>query len=151
MIIGASAMIQDFINDVCDILNISVPIVSFDVSNFQTETMLAQIDSSGTTIYLKKFDKPNPDQFFSIAHELRHKWQIQTDKELYFSDYKPRELCASTEEYNSQLAEIDAHAFAGIVMEEFFHLKPLFHGLPDSVKSKIYNRMEQISALFYFP
>lgn len=139
-------MIHDFISDVCDILNISVPMVSFDTSNFQTNTMMAQIDSSGTTIYLKQFNKDNPDQFFSIAHELRHRWQVLTDKEWYFSDYKPRELCASTEEYNLQFAEIDAHAFAGIVMEEFFHLKPLFQGLSDGVKSKIYNRIEQIKS-----
>lgn len=139
-------MIHDFTNDVCDILNISVPAISFDTSNFASDTMMAQIDSSGNTIYLKKFCKPNPDQFFSIAHELRHRWQIQTDKEWYFSDYKPRELCASAEEYNLQLAEIDAHAFAGIVMQEFFHLKPLFQGLPDVVKDKIYNRMKQIKA-----
>lgn len=139
-------MIHDFINDVCHILNISVPEISFDTSNFASDTMMAQIDSSGTTMYLNQFDKPNPDQFFSIAHELRHRWQIQTDKEWYFSDYKPREVCTSTEEYNLQFAEIDAHAFAGIVMEEFFHLKPLFQGLSDSVKSKIYNRMKQIKS-----
>ena len=139
-------MIHEFINDVCDILNISVPAISFDTSNFQSDTMMAQIDSSGTTIYLKKLSKPNPDQFFSVAHELRHKWQIQTDKEWYFSDYKPRELCSSVEEYNLQFAEIDAHAFAGIVMEGFFHLKPLFQGLSDVAKDKIYNRMKQIKS-----
>lgn len=139
-------MIHDFINDVCNILNISVPEISFDTSNFASDTMMAQIDSSGNTMYLKKFDKPNPDQFFSIAHELRHRWQIQTDKEWYFSDYKPRELCASTEEYNLQFAEIDAHAFAGIVMQEIFRLKPLFQGLSDVVKDKIYNRIKQIKS-----
>lgn len=143
-------MIHDFINDICNILNISVPHISFDTSNFQSETMMAQINSEGTTIYLRKTDKPNPDQFFSIAHELRHRWQIQTDKEWYFSDYKPRELCSSVEEYNLQFAEIDAHAFAGIMMEEFFHLKPLFQGLSDAVKSKIYSRMEYLKTTELF-
>ena len=137
-------MIHEFINDVCDILNISVPAISFDTSNFTSDTMMAQIDSSGTTIYLKQFNKANPDQFFSIAHELRHRWQVLTDKEWYFSDYKPRELCTSTEEYNLQFAEIDAHAFAGIIMETFFQLTPLFQGLSDVVKDKVHNRMEQI-------
>ena len=139
-------MIRDFINDVCDILKISVPHISFDTSNFQSETMMAQIDSS----YLRKADKTNPDQFFSVAHELRHRWQIQTDNEWYFSDYKPRELCSSVEEYNLQFAEIDAHAFAGIVMEEFFHLKPLFQGLSDNVKSKIYSRMDYLKTTELF-
>ena len=137
-------MIYDFINDICDILNISVPSVSFDTSNFPTDTMMAQVNPSGDTIYLKKYDKPNPDQFFSIAHELRHIWQIQNDEELYFSTYKPINLYTSVEEYNLQIAELDANAFAGLVMIDFFHLKPLFEGVPDSVKAKVYERMEYL-------
>lgn len=42
------------------------------------------------------------------------------------------------------MAELDANAFAGLVMIEFFHLKPLFEGVPDSVKSKIFERMEYL-------
>jgi len=72
-------------------------------------------------------------QFFSIAHELRHIWQIQNDEELYFSTYKPIDLFSSVEEYNLQIAELDANAFAGLIMIDFFHLKPLFEGVPDSV------------------
>lgn len=137
-------MIYDFINDICDILNISVPSVSFDTSNFPTDTMMAQVNPSGDTIYLKKYDKPNPDQFFSIAHELRHIWQIQNDEQLYFSTYKPIDLLSSVEEYNLQIAELDANAFAGLVMIDFFHLKPLFKGVPDSVKTKVYERMKHL-------
>lgn len=140
-------MIYDFINDICDILNISAPSVSFYTSNFPTDTMMAQVNPSGDTIYLKKYDKPNPDQFFSIAHELRHIWQIQSDEELYFSTYKPIDLCTSVEEYNLQIAEIDANAFAGLVMMDFFHLKPLFEGVPVSVKTKVYKRMEYLKTI----
>lgn len=138
-------MIYDFINDICDILNISIPSVSFDTTNFPTETMMAQVNLSGDTIYLKKYDKPNPDQLFSIAHELRHIWQIQNNKQLYFSTYKPIELMPSVEEYNIQIAEIDANAFAALIMIDFFHLQPLFNSVPDSVKSKIFERMEYLS------
>lgn len=137
-------MIQDFINDICNILNISVPSVSFDTSNFPTDTMMAQCNPDGSTIYLKKYDKPNPDQFFSIAHELRHIWQIQNDEQMYFSTYKPIDLCSSVEEYNLQIAELDANAFAGLVMIDFFHLKPLLDGIPDSVKSKVFEQMEYL-------
>lgn len=140
-------MIYDFINDICDILNIPVPFVSFDTSNFPTDTMMAQVNPSGDTIYLKKYDKPNPDQFFSIAHELRHIWQIRNDKKLYFSTYKPIDLCASVEEYNLQIAELDANAFAGLVMMDFFHLKPLFEGISDFVKAKIFERMEYLKTI----
>lgn len=140
-------MINKFIINVCNILNIPVPSVSFDTSNFQTDTMMAQINVSGDTIYLKKYDKPNPDQFFSIAHELRHIWQIQNDEELYFSTYKPIDSLSSIEEYNLQIAELDANAFAGLVMIDFFHLKPLFEGVPDSVKAKIFERMEYLKTI----
>lgn len=141
---------EEFIIDICDILNISVPSVSFDISNFSTDTMMAQCSQDGSTIFLKKYDKPNPDQLFAIAHELRHIWQLKSDEQFYFSAYKPIELCSSAEEYNLQPAELDANAFAGLVMMEFFHLKPLFEGVSDVVKSKIFERMEYINTTEFF-
>lgn len=141
-------MINEFIADICDMLNIAAPAVSFDTSGFTTPTMLAQCSPSGDKIFLKKYDKPNPDQLFAIAHELRHVWQIENDEMLYLSKYKPVELCGSIEEYNLQAAELDANAFAGLVMINFFGLTPLFNGVPDSVKSKIRERMEDIAGEF---
>ncbi len=35
-------MIQEFITEICDILNIPKPSVSFDTSNFPTDTTMAQ-------------------------------------------------------------------------------------------------------------
>ena len=137
-------MIQNFINDLCDILKISTPAISYDTSNFPTTTMMAQLSPSGKTLYLRRYDEPNADQFFSIAHELRHAWQIQNDKQFYFSTYKPVNLMSSIEEYNLQIAEIDANAFAYIVMVDFFGMKPLFHGLSDNVKSRILDRVEYL-------
>lgn len=136
-------MIYDFINELCEIINIPVPSISFDTSNFKTDTMMAQIIFPKTnTIYLKRYNKPNPDQFFAIAHEIRHIWQLQNDEDLFFSNYKPLETCNSVEEYNLQLAELDANAFAGLVMMDFFNLQPLFQEVPNSVKAKIFERME---------
>lgn len=139
-------MIQEFITDICDILNIPEPSISFDTSNFPTDTMMAQCNPDGSVVYLKKYNKLNPDQLFSIAHELRHIWQMQNNEQFYFSTYKPIDLCASVELYNLQIAEIDANAFAGIVMVEFFHLQPLFKGLSNSVKAKIHECMEEIAS-----
>lgn len=141
-------MIQDFISDICDILNIQEPNVSYDTSHFQSSTMMAQCSTDGSAIYLKKYDKPNPDQLFAIAHELRHIWQLHDNWHLYFSSYKSVDLCSSLEEYNLQLAELDANAFACIIMEDFFGITPLFNGIPDSVKSKIRKRMDHISSDF---
>ena len=138
-------MIYDFIKDICDILNIKTPSVSFDVSIFPTATTLAACSPDGLTIHLKEYNKPNPDQLFAIAHELRHIWQIQTDEKLYFADYKPSNLTASVEEYNLQFAEIDANAFAGLIMVDAFGLSPLFNGVSDIVKSKISERMSELA------
>ena len=137
-------MINDFITEICSILNINKPSVSYDTSHFATDTMMAQCDPSGNTIYLKKKDKPDPDYLFSIAHELRHVWQFISDKDLYFSDYKTVDILGN-EKYNNQLAEIDANAFAGLIMIDFFHLKPLWHGLSDDNIKLIEERMELIS------
>lgn len=136
-------MIHDFINDICDILNITVPSISFDTSNFQTNTMMAQVSSSGDTIYIKKYDKPNPDQLFSIAHELRHIWQIKDHHDIYFSNYQTVDM-VGTEKYNLQPAEVDANAFASIIMVEFFRLQPQYKGLSDSVVFAIKNRIDEL-------
>ena len=137
-------MIEDYIEDICDILNIPVPKVSYDTSHFHSSTMMAQVNSSGNTIYLKKYNKPNFDQLFSIAHELRHIWQIKYNEKFYLENYKTIDLCSSIEEYNLQPAEIDANAFAYIVMVDFFGIKPLFHGLSNTVKSKIMECVEYL-------
>ena len=136
-------MIQNYVKDICRILEIKVPVISYDTSNFPTDTMMAQCSPDGTIVYIKKYDRLNPDQFFAIAHELRHIWQMKNEP-IFLSDYKPIKICNSIEEYNLQMAELDANAFAGIVMNELFYLKPLFNGVPESVKSKIFERMETI-------
>ena len=137
-------MINDFMTEICSVLNINKPSVSYDTSHFTTNTMMAQCDPSGDTIYLKKKDKPDPDYLFSIAHELRHVWQLVSDKDLYFSNYKPIDML-DIEIYNNQLAEIDANAFASLIMIDFFHLQPLYHGLSASTIANIKTRMKIIS------
>lgn len=127
-------MINKFVEDICKELNISIPAISFDTSNFATSTMMAYCD--GKTIYIKSFDKPNPDQFFSIAHELRHLWQLQTNEDLYFNNYKTISE-VDNETYNLQLAEIDANAFASVVMIDWFGLQPLYKNMSDKVVKAI--------------
>lgn len=137
-------IINNYINNVCDILHITTPIISFNVSKFQSDTMMAQCNLSGDTIYIRKTDKPNPDYLFAIAHELRHIWQIKTNKSKFFDYYKPREDCNSVEEYNLQLAEVDANAFAAIIMIDCFHLQPQWNGLSNKVIKAINARIDYI-------
>ena len=141
-------MVDEFISDVCDILDIPIPIISFDTSNFTSNTMMAQCNSDGTVIYIKEKQTPNPDYFFSSAHELRHIWQILNDSTFYLQHYKTRIECNNLDEYNLQIAELDANAFAGLIMIDFFKIKPLFTDSSTLVVSKIFERMDLISKDF---
>lgn len=137
-------MIKEFITDVCELLEIKVPKISYDTIHFATKTTLAQCEPETNTIYLNKVEKLNPDYVFSIAHELRHIYQYQTDEEFYLSGYKPSNKCSSVEEYNLQIAEVDANAFASIVMNDFFSIKPQWNGLSNKVINEINKRINII-------
>ena len=137
-------MIEEFITDICELLEIPVPSISYDTSHFPTETTMAQCELTSNTIYLNKIDKPNPDYLFAIAHELRHIFQYQDDEQFYLSNYKTSDNCHSVEEYNLQIAEVDANAFASIVMVEYFHMKPQWKGLYDKVINAINSRISII-------
>lgn len=137
-------MIEEFITDICDLLNAPIPSISYDTSHFPTETTMAQCELTSNTIYLNKIDKPNPDYLFAIAHELRHIFQYHNDKQFYLSNYKTSNECSSVEEYNLQIAEVDANAFAAIVMVEYFHMRPQWNGLSDKVINAINDRINII-------
>ena len=87
-------MIEKFITDICELLDITVPSISYDISHFPTKTTMAQCELTNNVIYLNKLDKPNPDYLFSIAHELRHIYQYQTDEKFYLSRYKSSNKCS---------------------------------------------------------
>lgn len=135
-------MIEEFITDICDLLDIEIPKISYDTSHFPTKSTLAQCEPSANTIYLNNVNKPNPDYLFSIAHELRHIYQYQTDVKFYLSRYKSSNKCSSIEEYNLQIAEVDANAFASIAMTDFFSMKPQWNGLSNKVIDAIEKRIE---------
>ena len=137
-------MIEEFIADICELLDIPVPSISYDTSHFPTETTMAQCELTNNIIYLNKIDKPNPDYVFAIAHELRHIFQYQDDEQFYLSEYKTSDNYSSIEEYNLQIAEVDANAFASIVMVEYFHMKPQWNGLSDKVIRAINDRINTI-------
>lgn len=133
--------IQDFMEDVCDILDIDVPEISYDTSKFKTETMMAFYDRKA--IHIKRFDKFNPDNFFAIAHELRHVWQLRTNEEFYYGNYQDSSVL-NIEEYNLQIAEIDANAFATMIMIDLLHLQPKFDNFSDEIVEKIWDRIKEI-------
>lgn len=137
-------MYKEFISNICRVLKISVPAISHDTSDFTSDTMMAQVNLTGDTIYIKDLSEPNPDLFFAIAHELRHIWQLNYKREIYFTCYKTTNSCSSLKEYNLQPAELDANAFAGLAIIYFLNLQPLFEGMDEDLKNKIFERMEYL-------
>lgn len=135
-------MIEEYIAKICDILDIDIPQISFDASNFPTETTLALCDTKNYTICIRP-ENQGLDLFFSISHELRHLWQLEEDETYYFDSYISSDK-TDVESYNLQVAEIDANAFASIMMTKFFHVKPLWSGMPSSVVDAINLRIKEI-------
>ena len=137
-------MIEEYITEICELLNIPVPSISYDTSHFPTETTIAQCELNNNIIHLNKIDKPTPDYLFAISHELRHIFQYQDDEQFYLSNYKTSDNCSSIEEYNLQISEVDANAFASIIMVEYFHMQPQWNGLSDKVIRAINDRINTI-------
>ena len=135
--------IKRCVEDISEVLCITTPEVSFDISNFTTPTMLAQVDVVNNKIYIKNQAKSDLDLVFTICHELRHLWQIKNDKEKYANNYHTAETM-NVEEYNLQPAEVDANAFASLFMQEMFGVKPLWNGLNNKVKTAIEKRATEI-------
>lgn len=133
--------LNKFIKEICKELDIPIPSISFDTSGFTSDTMISQCSSAKNIIYIKRFERLNLDILFAIAHELRHLWQVRTDEKFYVTHYT---TSIPTEDYNKQIAEIDANAYAGLVMINLFGVKPLFNGLSNDIVKMIYNRMEEI-------
>lgn len=136
-------MIEEYIYEICTFLNIDVPYVSNDTSHFETDTMMAQCNPHMYALFVPEQEEVTPDLLFSIAHELRHLYQYKTDEEKYFADYKTAEQC-TVEEYNLQIAEVDANAFAAIIMIDIFRLEPQWNGLSKKAVSTIKKRMNDI-------
>ena len=134
--------IREYISDVCKNLGIKAPTIVYS-SNFPTITTMAQYDLDNNRLMIPHAKDPSPDYLFAIAHELRHVWQKQDDPEWFFANYKSSaEL--DNESYNLQFAEIDANAYAAIVMENIFHLSPQWNNITDCVVFEIERRMDQI-------
>lgn len=130
------------IQDICDDLGIEPPSIR-PRRKMSTPTTLAECTSDGQTVYIRHDAVLTPDTAFAIAHELRHVWQIRTDRERWTADYTPSAGATSTEEYNRQPAEVDAHAYALLYMRTL-GIEILFSSFPEDLKALIRKRAEEI-------
>lgn len=135
--------INAFAHRVCAALGIEAPEIQFSAAAPDGSTVLAWLCEDDNTVHVREGVDNVHDICFALAHELRHVWQRQNT--AFFDGYKPSNRCESLTEYNLQLAEIDANAYAALVMVSAFGVKPLFNGLTDNVKEKIYAKMNELS------
>lgn len=136
--------IYQFIKIICNDLKIKKPKVQI-VKSFSNNMQLALYDPKNNVILIKKDYEDKRDLFFAISHELRHKHQL--DYHLFdFTNYKSNNE-VSTVDYNSQYAEIDANAYAYLIIISVFGVQPLFKGLDQDVINKIKSRAKEISKI----
>jgi len=86
--------------------------------------------------------------YFAIAHELRHRWQNEHNADEWFNNYKLRDTL-DLQQYNNQIAEKDANAFALVVMDSLYpgwesRIKIVFQ-TNKGIKNKIWDEEIQIA------
>lgn len=131
---------SEFIEIVCSNLKITKPIVE-EVLFLHTPTQLAEYVPADNVLKYR-IGKISLDIMFAIAHELRHKWQAENCPEIFQDYVNSTEINA--DQYNLQNAEIDANAYAMVIMESGFGITPQFKGLSEKVKKKISLRANEI-------
>ena len=119
--------IEAIINELVSVLKIKKrPVINFLAQNLMpTATMMAAISNDGEELVLSQnLKKENYATIWLVlSHEMRHAWQIE--KGIFLeSEYVQRSASASVVDYNSQKLEVDAWAFASIMVEEKFGFKP---------------------------
>ena len=131
----------------CRELRISEPNIRFvEADAFVTPTTKAATSRNGDGLIINyDFIESNPDApmlWLILSHELRHIWQSKQVQ--YFDNYKTSaEL--SIEKYNEQKAEIEAWAWAIIVVDEKFGIHPtLEKQFGNEFMQKVYDRVFEI-------
>lgn len=109
--------------------------VVFEKNNGETDTQSACYSCDGHQIMFAE-DLEDCTAMVAIIHEVRHIWQREKNEKYYFANYKSSEELSS-DEFNLQIAELDANLFAKMYMEHYFNVTPPFTGLSQYVIDKI--------------
>ena len=104
--------------------------------------MLA-IEKKVQTLNLCERLETEHDYYFAVAHELRHLWQYLTNEKYWLGGYKTSEEIGITA-YNRQRLEVDANAFAALIMVLYFGMVPTFQSLDLETRHMIEVRAHQI-------
>ena len=132
--------IIQFIKIICNTLEIGIPKI-YKVQRLSTPTTLAEYDKGKDILFYK--DTRTVEIFFSIAHELRHKWQLKYHPD-WFEKYNSSKYL-SVIEYNMQQVELDANGFAVIAYTDLLGLKPTFDGVDKIIVNAIFDMADKIA------
>ena len=115
---GKKEKMREFENTVCKLLKMkSVPVKY--ISRRKMEEMCKSDNTEAcyvkdiNTVFMVKKSKYTTQDYYLLAHELRHAWQQKTNPE-YYDNKNSSDL--TEDEYNSSKGEIDANAFACIAI-----------------------------------
>lgn len=122
--------LMDYAAEICELHEIDMP----DVQLNEVGTHIAQYHHKEDCITLRKRYDNDLDYCFALAHELRHKWQLEKG---YITEYKNSSKFKNIEEYNNQEIELDAHAFAYAYIAIWYGVEPKFNGLSKDTIEKI--------------
>lgn len=135
-------MINNYVKMICGMLQLPMPQVFYSDNALQPGQH-ARLTPDGKQLYLRKLKAASLDQLFAASSELRREWQRRTDNEKYYGEYKRREELP-LREFSLQPAEVDANAFAAVVVSAFFGVEPVFDEYPRVTRSRIDNRIAEI-------
>ncbi len=138
-----------YVNLLADDLGVEPPRIKKDDKKFNRGTQLACLVSKNgkTTLYMKKQYEDVITMLFAVAHEMRHKYQV--DNRLFNFEKYQTSSNMSKREYNLQAEELDANAYGYLVMRERFGVEIKFNGMDLDVIQKIRERAETIANTEY--
>lgn len=134
----------------CSLLSVPLPSVRIaEPSEFATVTTKCAVSSTSDELLInKQFAESNADTIFlwlSLSHECRHIWQAKNSADMLKS-YKTS-ADVQLQDYNEQVAEVDAWAWAVIVLTDKFHVRPtLEKNFGAKLWAQIQERARQIVA-----
>ena len=135
-------MINNYVRMICGMLQVPVPQMFYNDSALQPGEH-ARLTPDGRQLYLRKLKTASLDQLFAASSELRREWQRRTDNARYCGGYKSRDELP-LREFSLQPAEVDANAFAAVVVSAFFGVEPVFDEFPGVTRSRIESRIAEI-------
>lgn len=131
--------VNNLVSYICDDLDIEKP--QLKILKTMEGTMLAYYDATNDILAIKDSYTSEFDMVFATAHELRHKYQYVNG--MFKETYKNRKQL-SVFEYNMQIQELDANAYAYIFLDFEFGVKPLFNGMDKRIVQAIIDRANYI-------